>query len=123
MQVQAGLFYEFHRYRVVSRAGQPILVRTNVEIGPVISREDALHQVENGKDIYTARRSDAEKLSISIFGRNPSSDRPADPSHFQHFHPGGIHPEFPPHQQGRPRAEDGFGHVFFGDRGENRILG
>src|ERR1035438_9490402 len=109
MITQFGLFYEFHRFRVVSRAGQPILTKTNVEVGPLISREDAIHQVRNGKDAYTLRRSDAEKLAISIYGQNPVYDPPRDPNHFQHFHPGGLHPAFPEDQEGRPRANEGLG--------------
>lgn len=122
MIAQAGAFYEFHRFRVVSRAGQPILTKTNVEVGPLISREDAIHQVRNGKDAYTLRRSDAEKLAISISGQNPTYDPPREPTHFQHFHPGGLHPAFPEDQEGRPRANEGFGHVFFGTRGDNLEL-
>lgn len=119
MLLQSGLFYEFHRSRVVSRAGQPLLTKENIEVGPIINREDALHQVRNGKDVYTPRKSDAEKLAISVYGQNPVCDLPRESNHFQHFHPGGLHPVFPDGQQGRPRANEGFGHVFFGSRGEN----
>jgi len=118
MQVIAGLFYEFHRYRVVSRAGQPIQTKTNVEVGPKIGREDALHQVRNGKDVYTHRRSDAESLAESAYGADPKCDSPHGQAYFPHFHPGGEHPDFPPGQPGRPRAIAGPGHIFFGSRGE-----
>jgi len=122
MDVQAGLFYEFHRFRVVSRAGQPILTKTNIEVGPIISREDALNQVRNGKDVYTFRKTDAEKLAVSVYGPEPLYEAPTQPSHFQHFHPGGEHPVFPENQEGRPRAIEGPGHIFFGSRGENLIV-
>lgn len=119
MFVQAGIFYEFHRSRVISRAGQPILSMSNIEVGPIITREDAVHQVRNGKDVYTPRKSDAERLATSIYGANAVYDPPSQLDYFQHFHPGGLHPEFPANQMGRPRAHTGFGHVFFGSRGEN----
>lgn len=119
MLTQPGVFYEFHRFRVVSRAGQPILTKTDAEVGPIISREDAIHQVRNGKDVYTSKKTDAEKLSVSIYGREPAYDPPKQPHQFQHFHPGGLHPQFPRGQEGRPRAEEGLWHVFFGSRGEN----
>jgi hypothetical protein len=119
--LQAGLFYEFHRFRVVSRAGQPIQTRTNVEIAPQINREQALQQIRNGKDVYTPRRRDAEKLAISAYGQDPLYEPPHQATFFQHFHPGGEHPEFPEGQQGRPRAEAGPGHIFFGSRGENFV--
>jgi hypothetical protein len=119
MQIQARLFYEFHRYRVVSRAGQPIMVKENVEIGPIVSKEAAVRQVRNGKDIYTARKSDAKDLAAGIYVTDPACETPHKPAHFQHFHPGGEHPAFPRGQEGRPRAAEGPGHVFFGSRGEN----
>jgi hypothetical protein len=121
MQIQPGVFYEFHRYRVVSRAGQPIQTKTNVEVGPVISKEEALRQVRNGLDIYTFSRKDAEKLALSAYGIDPALEAPHQPSFFQHFHPGGEHPEYPEGQAGRPRAEQGPGHIFFGSRGENYV--
>ena len=123
MELRAGMFYEFHRARVVSRAGQPLLTKNDVEVGPQITREDAVHQVRNGKDVYTPRRSDAERLAISVYGPDPGPeyDPPRESFHFQHFHPGGEHPEFHPNREGRPRAIRGPGHVFFGYRGENRI--
>ena len=118
MEIMAGWFYEFHRYRVVSRAGQPILTKQNIEIGPIIGKEDALRQVRNGKDVYTARRTDAEKLAEQLYAADAVYEPPHQPSHFQHFHPGGEHPEFEAGQQGRPRAAEGPGHVFFGARGK-----
>jgi hypothetical protein len=121
MQIMARLFYEFHSYRVVSRAGQPILVKENVELGPIISREDAVRQAKSGKDIYTFLRRDAEKLAVQLYHADPSYDPPHQPSYFQHFHPGDEHPDIPRDRQGRPRAEVGPGHVFFGSRGENYV--
>lgn len=119
MQVQAGVFYEFHRHRVVSRAGQPIQTIPHAEVGPVITREEALRQVRSGKDVYTPRRTDAESLAKSAGATKPIYERAHAVAYFQHFHPAGEHPEFPEDQEGRPRAMDGPGHVFFGSRGEN----
>src|SRR5271168_5111375 len=107
MQIMARLFYEFHRFRVVSRAGQPIMVRENAEIGPIISREAAVRQVRNGKDVYTAQKSDAKDLAAGIYVTDPACETPHGPTYFQHFHPGGEHAEFPRGQEGRPRAEAG----------------
>jgi hypothetical protein len=126
MQILPRLFYEFHRYRVVSRAGQPIQVQQNFEIGPIISREDAGHQLKNGKDTYTFHRSDAEKLAAQLYDGNPKYEPPHRGSYFQHFHPGGKHGDFPANQTGRPRTISGEqektpGHVYFGSRGENYV--
>jgi len=118
MQVMPGLFYEFHRFRVVSRAGQPIQLKSNVEIGPIISREEAVRQAQNGKDVYTARKREAEKLAAQLYHADPVYEPPHGPAYFQHFHPGGEHPVFEGDQPGRPRADEGPGHIFFGSRGE-----
>jgi hypothetical protein len=50
MNVFAGCFYEFHRERVISRPGQPLSTTDGVEIGPYISREEALSQLRAGRD-------------------------------------------------------------------------
>ncbi len=118
MEILPGLFYEFHSYRVVSRAGQPVLLKQNVEIGPIIGREEAVRQARNGKDIYTARKTDAEKLAAQLYHAEPVYEPPHGPAYFQHFHPGGEHPVYPRIQTGRPHAEEGPGHIFFGSRGE-----
>jgi hypothetical protein len=120
-QIITSLFYEFHRLRVVSRAGQPLLEKQNIEIGPPIAREEAAHQVRNGKDVYTARKNDAFKLASHLYASNPVFDAPTKPNYFPHFHPGGEHPKFAEDQLGRPRAEEGPGHVFFGSRGEGYV--
>jgi hypothetical protein len=119
MQVVPSLYYEFHIYRVVSRAGQPIMLKENVEIGPIISKESAADQVRSGKDVYTSRRRDAQKLATSIFSGDPEQDPPHQATFFQHFHPAGSHPQGAFERVGRPRALTGFGHIFFGSRGEN----
>jgi len=121
MQIMAGIFYEFHRSRVVSRAGKPILEKQIVEVGPIVSREDAVHQVRNGKDIYTARKNDAYKLAAQLYAAGPVLDPPTRLDYFPHFHPGGQHPTFDEERFGRPRADEGPGHVFFGSRGEGYV--
>ena len=63
----AGIFYEFHSERVISHAGQPIQNRLGIEIGPQISREDARHQVLNGKDVYTPNKRDAYALAARLY--------------------------------------------------------
>jgi hypothetical protein len=102
-------FYEFHPGRVVSRAGQEIKVKEGIEIGPRISRENALREVRSGKDVYTLAREDAYRLAVQVGSGKP---RKASPTgrvdvYFRHYHPGGDH--------------DRFGHIFFGQRGEKYI--
>jgi hypothetical protein len=118
MQIHAGVFYEFHINRVVSRAGQPTMLKQNVEIGPMISKEEAANQARNGKDVYTYRKSDAEKLAAHLYAADPVQDNPHGSTYFPHFHPGGQHPEDAFERGGRPRSRVGPGHIFFGSRGE-----
>ena len=115
MHVFAGRFYEFHRHRVISRPGQPISRKDGIEVGPPISREEALRQVQGGRDVYTPRKQDAYRLARDAHGRTPVEEihKPRTPSptgrvdvYFRHFHPGGIH------------HADGGGGVYFGARGE-----
>ncbi len=114
-----GWFYEFHRERVISRAGQPIVSVVGVEIGPIISREEAFRQVRGGKDVYTAGKEDAYKLAAQAYPSRPVEEPPHGQFYYSHFHPGGEHPELDPGRPGRPRAVAGPGHVFFGERGQN----
>src|SRR5688572_10097057 len=115
MRVFSGCFYEFHRQRVISRAGQPLATRGGIEVGPAISREEALRLTRAGRDVYTPRKQDAYQLASDAHGRTPIEEihkpRVASPTgrvdvYFRHFHPGGVH-----------HAEGGGG-VYFGGRGE-----
>ena len=115
MTLFVGRFYEFHRKRVISRPGQPLSTRDGIEVGPAISREDALQQVKGGRDVYTPRKQDAYQLARDAHGLTPVEEihKPKVPSptgrvdvYFRHFHPGGIH------------HAAGGGGVYFGGRGE-----
>ncbi len=118
MMVFKGIFYEFHKERVISRPGAPLHTRPGIEIGPEIPREMALTRVRFGKDVYTLLREDAYKLAVQVGLGRPSDDLPHEPSKptqskrqdvfYRHFHPGCVHPG----QSGGP------GHVFYGERGE-----
>jgi len=117
IQVLRGLFYEFHAERVISRPGQPIVSVVGLEIGPQISREEAIRQVRSGKDVYTLNKEDASKLASQLYAGKPVEDPPHDRFYYSHFHPGGVHPQLDHDRPGRPRAVAGPGHVFFGERG------
>jgi hypothetical protein len=115
-----GKFYEFHRARVVSRPGAPLQTRGGLEIGPELSRADAIQRLKNKRDVYTLAFQDAKTLAADAFpGRvAPTFEPPHKPEkptprgredvYFPHFHPGGLH----------PTDADGLGHVFFGPRGQ-----
>jgi hypothetical protein len=118
MLAQKGQFYEFHTQRVISHAGQPIVTSLGAEIGPAISREIALRQLRNGKDVYTLNKEDAYQLAVAAFHGRPVGDYAHDEPYYAHFHPGGVHPELDRDRPGRPRAFAGPGHVFFGERGQ-----
>jgi hypothetical protein len=110
-------FYEFHKERIVSRPGQPIVAVPGAEIGPQISRENAVRRLRVGKDVYTKSKEDAYKLANSVLDGNIAPEGPHDPPqpsptgredvYYRHYHPGNLHPD-----------EGGPGHVFFGSRGE-----
>ena len=118
--VFAGRFYEFHKERIVSRPGAPVERRPGLEVGPEISRADAIHRLQRKGDVYTLARQDAKVLATDAFpGRVPPKfETPHAPSrptphgredvYYPHFHPGGLH----------PGDAGGLGHVFFGERGE-----
>jgi len=121
--VFVGKFYEFHKERIVSRPGAPIVKRPGLEVGPEISRADAIHQLKRKGDVYTRARQDAKVLATDAFpGRVPPKFEPPhvpnkptahgrEDVYFQHFHPGGLH----------PNDAGGLGHVFFGERGEGFV--
>ncbi|HEY2234770.1 MAG TPA: hypothetical protein VGK01_14955 [Candidatus Angelobacter sp.] len=118
MQPDSGLFYEFHKERIVSRPGQPLITMAGIEIGPTIGRENAIRRLRMGKDVYTRTKEDAYRLAMSVLHGRILPEGPHDPKkpsptgredvYYRHYHPGNVHPE-----QGGP------GHVFFGERGEN----
>jgi hypothetical protein len=114
MSVVKGLFYQFRRDRVVSRAGQPVQTRPAMEVGLVMSREEAFREVRSGRDVYTPAREDAYRLALRLAPATPAMEihqpRIASPTgrwdvYFPHFHPGGDH--------------ERFGHIFFGERGQD----
>ena len=112
-----GNYYEFHRRRVISRPGQPITYGPpGIEIGPLISREDALQQARSGYDVYTFAKSDAYRLAQSLHAGTPKEHEPHLPLYYAHYHPGGPHLEIAP-REGRPKSLNGPGHIFFGNRG------
>ena len=97
------------------RAGEPTVPKKGIEIGPRITREKALREVKGGRDVYTLGRVDAYRLALQASSGKPVEESPHDPDklsptgrkdvYFRHYHPGGDH--------------DRFGHIFFGQRGEN----
>jgi len=109
-----GAFYEFHKERVISRAGQPLKTKAGIEIGPRISDEKALRLVRTGNYVYTVGREDAYRLATQAASGKPVEETPHEPDepspkgrkdvYFRHYHPGGDH--------------ESYGHIFFGDRGE-----
>ena len=118
--VFAGEFYEFHKERLVSRPGAAVVMRPGLEVGPEMSRADAIHRLKLKRDVYTLARQDAKVLATDAFpGRvAPTFETPHVPAkptphgredvYYSHFHPGGLHPD----------DAGGLGHVFFGERGE-----
>ncbi len=112
-----GRFYEFHMERIISRPGAPVFSKPGLEIGPELSREDALSRVKSGRHVYTLMKEDAYRLAAQAeHGRMTAEvHRPSRPTvsgredvFYRHYHPGGRHLE----------GGDGPGHVFFGHRGE-----
>ena len=113
-----GLFYEFHRERIVSRPGQPLRVQQGIEVGPAITKEEAFRQARAGKDVYTPAREDAYRLALKLDPATPEFEPPRNPRkpsptgrldvYFSHYHPGGDHLNY--------------GHIFYGERGEGYSL-
>ena len=118
MIVGRGFFYEFHHKRIVSRPGAEITTNDQHEIGPMIERVEAIRQVGLGMDVYTVRRKDALDLANEGFKTESSFHPPHGPAFFPHFHPGGEEHLYEEPREGRMRASEGPGHVFFGSRGE-----
>ena len=89
-----------------------------MEIGPPITLEDAMSRVSAGHDVYTLGKQDAYRLASHVAHDRPVQEFPHTPTgptpsgrqdvYYRHYHPGGLHPNDP----------GGFGHVFFGSRGE-----
>jgi hypothetical protein len=98
-----GQFYEFDR-------GRP-----NQEIGPLISRNQALLRVRSGGDVYTPAASDAMSLAKDVHPRRAVWEGSHLPRvtdwdfnslgnrRYPHYHPGGDHATY--------------GHIFYGERG------
>ena len=117
MDLIRSAFYEFHAERVISRAGQPLDTRPGIEIGPQISREDALRHAKAGRNVYTLTNEDAYRLAVQVSPGKPVQEIPHHPTlpspkgrmnvYFRHYHPGGDHEQF--------------GHIFFGQRGERYV--
>jgi hypothetical protein len=120
MVVFNGRFYEFHKERIISRPGAPLETRPGFEVGPEISRADAIRRLKLKGDVYTPAARDARSLATDVFPgraapeydprhvpRNPTASGRQD-VYFPHFHPGSLHPDDP----------GGLGHVFFGERGQ-----
>jgi hypothetical protein len=113
-----GNYYEFHRRRVISRPGQPIAYGPlGIEIGPPISREEALQQARNGYDVYTFAKSDAYRLAQSLHAGTPEEHKARVTTYYAHYHAGGPHLEIDEQRDGRFKSFSGPGHVFFGNRG------
>ena len=118
-----GKFYEFRKERIVSRPRAQITKRPGLEVGPEISRADAIHRLKRKGDVYTLARQDAKSVATDAFpGRvAPRFEPPHVPGqptahgredvYSPHFHPGGLH----------PTDAGGLGHVFFGERGEGFV--
>ena len=87
------------------------------EIGEVVSETKARMVLKNGGDVYTLFKEDAYRLAIAAWGAGATLDSGHGPGYFSHYHPGGVHPVYVP---GHPKAKDSPGHVFFGDRDEQR---
>jgi len=87
-----GEFYEFHKERVISRPGQPLMTVPGAEIGPQISREDAVRRLRAGKDVYTSSKEYAYKLGAGPpFPRFPLvGPKPRLPHPSRVFAKGGI---------------------------------
>src|SRR5438270_9075182 len=105
MVIFNGRFYEFHKERVISRPGAPMVTRPGFEIGPEIAAELALSRVRAGKDVYTLAKEDAKQLAMRVGYGLPADDLPHQPAaptqslrddvYYRHFHPGGVHPDQP----------------------------
>lgn len=100
-QVVKGHFYEFDR------------ARANFEVGAEIARPLALARVSSGKDVYTPGKADAKLLAKDVEPNRPEWNAAGSTGYFPHFHPAGEHPEVLPSGK-----VEGYGHIFYGQRGE-----
>ena len=101
-----GEYYEFERSRL------------GMELGRNVAYPHAMTLVRGGRDVYTPNKEDAYKLARSVYPTSAEECFTGQDSHFAHYHPGGLHPEYgkgDPQSFGKARA--GFGHVFFNLRG------
>jgi hypothetical protein len=100
-QVVKGQFYEFDA------------ANTNYEIGSAVSERDAQFLVRSGKDVYTPSASDAKSLSKNVDPTHPEWHPAHKKGYFPHYHPADSHPELLPSGK-----KEGYGHIFYGERGE-----
>ena len=90
--VRDGAFYEFNR---------PV---GHYEVGSEIHESIAQMDIRFGRDVYTPRAADAKAVAKKISPFPPTWHPPHAQLYFPHYHPeGGA----------------GFGHIFYGTRGEN----
>jgi hypothetical protein len=101
-QVLKGQFYEFDATQM-SR-----------EVGNALSERDALVRVSFGRDVYTPAPGDAKRLARNVDPNQPEWDRAGATGYFPHYHPAGVHPVVLPSGK-----RDGYGHIFYGQRGED----
>ena len=119
MELLKGHFYEFHRTRVVSRPGAELRTQQGIEIGPEIPNEkQALRQAGLGMDVYTPWKFDAYRLATKLYAKAPENEGAHEDVYYPHYHPGGKHAKSYEEREGRPRAENAPGHIFFGTRGQ-----
>lgn len=100
-QVIKGQFYAFEA------------ASTNCEVGETLSERDALARVRTARDVYTPSESDAKRLSKTVDPARPEWHAAHQLGYFPHFHPADKHPELLP-----TGKRDGYGHIFYGLRGE-----
>jgi len=119
-----GWFYKFRRETVISRAGQPLQTKTGIEIGAHIAKEDAVKEVQAGRDVYTLNIRDATDLAEQAGGgRKPGEPIPHAPHHPPQPSPTGredvYYPHIHPFQPKSTHAK--YGHVFYGQRGDGYV--
>ena len=89
--LREGAFYEFNR------------PEGHYEIGREIQASIAQLDVRFNKDVYTPRASDAKSLAKKVAPFPPTWHPAHSALYFPHYHPEG----------------DGYGHIFYGRRGED----
>ncbi len=103
IQVRAGEFHEFCRFR------------PDHELGERIEEKRAIENLKQGKDVYTLRRADAFRLARAVFPVVPVEHLPTNAAHFRHFHAGDV-------RKADDEAGVKYGHAFFSTRGEGLRL-